>query len=66
MRRSCSCEPVVSANTLVGVICLVLGCDRRRTERPRLYKISGDLSAMRVCVPWISISVVSSLLLKCL
>ena len=39
MRRSRSCEPVVSANISVGVICLVLGCYRRRTERPRLYKI---------------------------
>ena len=59
MRRSCSCEPVVSANSLVGVICLVLGCYRRRMEHPRLYKFSGDLSAMRVCVPWISFSVIS-------
>ena len=39
VRHGRSCEPVVSANSLVGVICMPLGSYRRRTERPRLYKI---------------------------
>ena len=48
-RRSRSCEPVVSANTLVGVICLVLGSYREGWNIRAFTNFPGYLSAACEC-----------------